>query len=375
MKFYIPFIVLFFGIYGCSGSKRSRAVSTIMLNDSEMTVTFLGKLKADTVTVLISSLIEGCELVHLEYTEEALFIPDITHVTDNYIGIIQDENYGGSYKLFSRSGKFLCSVGSVGQGPGEYLYPNDVIIDEKNELIYLAPLFGDKIFVYNMSGRFLRNIEFPQPFIGPTIFLSDDILTIVYIQRIQQDKSMVAQINLHTGQIFNEFTTQIPQLDKRGFGSFRNMQDIADIMHGSFDTDTIYHFNISDNLISPVFTISDNAYEKRNKRHNQLNKDLVLSAIAEPNKGLILTDLKNKSASWVKVKNDFFGNLDTPLSIFIYRNGYFVHNIQPEQLMEDIKQRLTNSNCTEKDRQILIKTLSTLKEGENNVVFIGKLKK
>jgi len=34
----------------------------------------------------------------------------------------------------------------------------------------------------------------------------------------------------------------------------------------------------------------------------------------------------------------------------------------------------TLSICTENDRQILEKTLASLKEGSNNVVFIGKLR-
>jgi len=43
-------------------------------------------------------------------------------------------------------------------------------------------------------------------------------------------------------------------------------------------------------------------------------------------------------------------------------------------LMEDIENRLAERNCTEEDREILKKTLSKLKEGTNNLVFIGKLK-
>ncbi|MDR2146119.1 MAG: hypothetical protein LBE91_06655 [Tannerella sp.] len=59
--------------------------------------------------------------------------------------------------------------------------------------------------------------------------------------------------------------------------------------------------------------------------------------------------------------------------IFLY-NGYFVQNIQPEDLMEEIEKRLSESSCTDKDRQVLRKTLSLLKQDDNNVVFIGKLK-
>ena len=42
--------------------------------------------------------------------------------------------------------------------------------------------------------------------------------------------------------------------------------------------------------------------------------------------------------------------------------------------MENIEKRLNQKGLTEKDKQILNKTLSELSENTNNVVFIGKLK-
>ena len=367
MKFYILLIIFLSTIYGCSDSKRSNIVSTITRNNSEITKSFLNQLKADTVTLPLSSLVEGCELVQLEYTEEALFIPNNTIVTNDYIGVSQEV---GSYKLFSRSGKFLCNVGSVGQGPGEYISINDGIIDEQNELIYLVPLLtGNKIFVYNTSGRFLKNIEVPRNMLSPILFLSNDILTVVYVLQTI-DKSMATQINIHTGQVVSEFTTQISQHGRFGFRTSRNMQDIFDIVHGA--SDTIYHYDMSNYSLRPIFTTSDNFSEETIKRYIQLNKDFVLTIILH--RGLVATDIKNQRSSWIKVKNDYFGNLDIPISTNSFRNGYYVYNIQPEQLMEVIEQRLTESNCTEKDRQILIETLSTLEENTNNVVFIGKLK-
>jgi len=180
----------------------------------------------------------------------------------------------------------------------------------------------------------------------------------------------VTQINIYTGQVLNEFTTQIPQKDKHIFSSARNIRNIFDIIHAAYDT--LYHFDRSNNLIKPIFIMSDNSSERLLKLHNQLNKDLVLTNIRQ--RGLVATDIKNKKSAWIKVKNDYFGNLDVEISIESFRNGYYVYNIQPEQLMEEIKQRLTESNCTDKDRQMLLKTLSVLNENTNNVVFIGKLK-
>ena len=103
----------------------------------------------------------------------------------------------------------------------------------------------------------------------------------------------------------------------------------------------------------------------------QVNKDLIMTWMSVK---LHATDLKNKTSSNIKVVNDFLGNMPAPMSVIHVRNGYWVHNIQPEELMENIEKRLDESSCTEKDRQILHQTLSTLKENTNNVVFIGKLK-
>ena len=369
MKKYIFFLlILLLSIYGCSGSKRSDSVSSIMLNGSEVTVSFLNKLKSDTATIPLSSLIEGCELIQLEYTEDAIFKPDNTTITNNYIGVIQEM---GAYKLFNRSGKFLGSIGSFGQGPGEYFILNYDIIDENNELIYLAPLIGNKIYVFNTSGRFLKNFELPQTILHPVLLLSNDILTVVYTSSIAEDKTMITQININTGQIFNEFSTQIKQTSQRvGFHSCLNIPDVFDIVHAAYDT--IYHFDISNYALRQVFATSDDFSEDITKRHRQLNKDLVLTSVRP--RGFVLTDIKNKRSSWVKMKNDFFGSLNVQNPLSTFYNGYYVYNIQPEQLIEEIKQRLTESGCTEKDRQILQKTLSNLKEDTNNVVFIGKLK-
>ena len=237
-------------------------------------------------------------------------------------------------------------------------------------MIYLAPFIDDKVLIYNTSGKYLGNIVMPRTMISPRLFISNDTLTVAYRN---ENKSMITQINIYNGKILNEITTQIPQRDNRILYNSKNMSGIFDIAHVSYDT--LYYIDLSNNLLKPVFVMSDNSSEERTiKLHYQLNEDLVISIVH--NKGLIISDLKNKRSSWVKVKNDYFGNLNIQISFsqIHFFNGYYVQNIQPEQLMENIEQRLTESSCTEKDRQILQKTYSTLKEAKNNVVFIGKLK-
>ena len=117
------------------------------------------------------------------------------------------------------------------------------------------------------------------------------------------------------------------------------------------------------------------------KQYFILNKDLLLirlhcweeSGLCQKN-GLVAIDLKHKTSSFIKVINDFYGNLSVPFIFYDLRNGYWTYSIQPEDLMENIENRLTESSYSENDRQILTKLFSTLKEGANNLVFIAKLK-
>jgi hypothetical protein len=88
---------------------------------------------------------------------------------------------------------------------------------------------------------------------------------------------------------------------------------------------------------------------------------------------IIATDLTTLTSSRITVMNDFMGNMSFG-SLMSSHNGYFVRNIQPEDLMEDIENRLAESGVSASDKEILTQTLSKLEEGANNVVFIGKLK-
>ena len=353
----------------CCSPKGDGSIIDIYVDGNKISFISLNTLKSDTTIIPLSSLVEYCDYVQLEYTEESLFNPWMTTISDKYIGIIQER---APYKLFDRSGKFLCNVGSVGQGPGEYSTLYDDFIDEKNELLYLAPFIGNKIFVYSTSGKFLKEIVAPQRLICPRLFLSEDILTVIQMP-VTEDNALAIQFNVTSGQVLNELVTPshlIVQNYEEAVYNSRNIPTIFDMIHTC--SDTLYHFDVISKKIIPVFAMKYESAEKIHMRHFQLNKDLIMTFVF--NKGLVANDLINRTTSWVKVVNDYFGNMVAPTTLVNFRNGYYVHNIQPDQLIEDIGQRLTESNCTEEYRQILLKTLSTLKEDENNVVFIGKLK-
>jgi hypothetical protein len=378
-KVKIIFAALIFSAYCCS-PKGDGTVSEVIVNGDKMYVFSLNELKPDIATISMSSLLENCTLVQLESIEEAYFKPGTTTVTDNYIGIRSE---GKPYMLFDRSGKFLCSVGFIGNGPGEWtisLY--DDIIDDKNELIYLSSFMSNKILVYNTSGKFLKNIVAPHRMQKPKMYLSDGVLTVVHMP-FGNDRAIAFQFDVKTGEVLKELAPPAHLTVQNFEGelfSKKNVPNIFDFIHTS--SDTLYHFDVKNNRILPFFKMTYNTSDNIWKTYFQFNKDILLTNVNVFDdvteryvyKGSVATDLKSKTSSWFKVVNDYYGNI--PAMSFAGRsdNGYWVYNIQPEELIDSIEKRLAQSDCTESDRQVLNKTLSTLKEGANNVVFIGKLK-
>ena len=381
---FLVLVALVFSVYCCS-SRGDISVYEIIVDGNIVHTASLNGLKSDTVSIAISSFVEYCILVQLETKEGAFVVPSTPTITDRYIGIKQFHN-NEPYKLFDRSGKFLQNIGSFGGGPGEYqVFIWDDVIDDENELIYLTPLMTDKILVYNTSGQFVKEIVAPRLMTTPSMILSDNILSVVHMTF--NDETFAIQFDVRTGEILSELVNlTINSLNQDvAIYSTRNVPNILDFF--SIAKDMLYHFDFKNNTILPVFT-TEYSFPDIVKLYYQLNKDIIITHLVHFSKdysrhqemGLVATDLKHKTSSFIRVVNDYFGNIPVPISEigdFLesnLRNGYLAYSIQPEELMEVIKNRLTERGIIESDRQILTKALSTLKEGANNVVFIGKLK-
>ena len=84
-------------------------------------------------------------------------LSDITEmqVTDHNIWI----DHGREFYIyrFSRTGKFLNKIGSIGQGPGEYTTYSTFLVDEdKKEVYIIANTNG--VLAYDFEGNFKRKI-------------------------------------------------------------------------------------------------------------------------------------------------------------------------------------------------------------------------
>ena len=102
----------------------------------------------------LSEIAEEITAIELELTDESLISP----IGINNIFISENEVFIVTlYRIlvFNKEGKFLRSIGSRGQGPGEYAVIHHCALDEKNKRLFITTSTL-KIIVYDLNGNFLK---------------------------------------------------------------------------------------------------------------------------------------------------------------------------------------------------------------------------
>lgn len=357
-----------------SNMERDESISIIKdANNHEITICDASKVK-DTLTVPLSEWVESCKLVRFENSDTALFKFWRPIITDNYIGI---RPRSGNFKLFDHEGKFLCDVGRAGNGPGEYAgILNSEAIDEDNKTIYLANFFNSsKILKYNMDGTFAGEIEIGERLNKPKLTLHEDgSLSLVHLYFKKTSSILGAHISKEgTVSTFKPlesssvFTAEGMTFDHETW-CFNNLPDMK--MMFTY-CDTLFNYNRQINQLEPEFAIKNiNLKERAFYIINPLPHKYLTEIIST---GTLITDMEKQRSYYVRLVNDSFGGLALPSPSFT--NGWFFAMYEPAQLMEKIEKRLSESSCTKKDKEVLHKLLDSLDENDNNVMFIGKLKK
>ena len=93
------------------------------------------------------------------------------------------------------------------------------------------------------------------------------------------------------------------------------------------------------------------------------------------NGGDILVDTQKNASSHFRLVNDFYGNLPISNPGYRFYRGYFIQNLEPGQLAEQIETHLASGKCPAQDKKKLEELATSLNENDNNVLFIGKIRK
>ena len=362
---------------GCKQKNGNQSDGTASIDYSGLITCDFDKVKEEIITIPLSEWVDEFQIVRFEDKDTALFKMWWPLITDNYIGIRQRSRL--PFKLFDRQGHFLCDVGNVGGGPGEYNSLYSEAIDEKNGWVYLAPFANsDHLLKYDLQGEYIGEVKLGERLNKPKLqMLPDGSLSLVHLYFHDNKSTMMAATVSPEGKV-----TRCPDVPKHLQVAFRDKQ-LPGFNH------EIWHYGNTDEM-KFAYTFSDTLYTYDHKT-NRLRADFVMKNYRKSDdtycihfpmrdryitwvkgKGSIVTDMKTRQSHFFELKNDFVGGLP------IYNqssNGYIYAMYEPMQLMEKIEERLEQSDCTEADRKVLKELYNSLDEDDNNIMFIGRLKR
>ena len=108
--------------------------------------------------LLSSSIFETVEIATLHGEDAPLFGSWCNMAVKNDTYYVEDAP-SGKIHLFDATGKYLNSVGERGNGPGEYQYINDMIIEDNGDISVYSCQQG-ALFTYSPQGSFLGSTEY-----------------------------------------------------------------------------------------------------------------------------------------------------------------------------------------------------------------------
>lgn len=369
---WIGMFVLFVLLGGaCSLSGKDESVSILESeNGNTLTVCEYSKIKKDEKQMNLSELVDVFKIVYLDNDDNAFFKFSSLAISENYIGIIQQN---GPFLLFNHNGDYLCNVGNMGAGPGEYARrPYDAIIDEENQKIYLATFaFSNKILVYDLSGNFINEITTEQQLSKPKISLDEDEgLSIVHLPLKMGKTDPVLAIYLNEKGEQQNYPAEEKFLVTDFNQDLFAEHNTPDFSFYNTINDTLYHYVAEKNRIYPKFTIDFGLLDPKPIHiYNETNRFYMANIF---DKGLVFVDKEEHWAAYIRVVNDYCGHMKYPQ--YSFKNGWAFRMFEPHQLIKWIEKRLEDEDCSVDDRAELEKLLSSIDEEGNNVLFMGKLK-
>ena len=365
-------------LYACSSSVQN--VTTVKLDDAQIVVLDEAKV-TEKKTVKLSDLVEDFQVVRFDNKDEAFFKAFWMYFSDNYICIRQS---GNPIKLFDKSGRYLGNVGNIGQGPGEYNHIYDILLDEKGQSIYVTPIVSDNVLHYDLTGKYIDKLRFGEKINKGRIFLSPDASTLSLVHlcfRDAGDKFTGANVQLQNpDSVQYVYVEEIASNMKNqegirvGFNdeiwSYRNSADFPFMMT---HTDTLYHYNSQTNKIQAAFTMSMDPDKKGDSFFifNEWPHHYFVTIVGEGGRNILVS--KERPVGYeVEFVNDFMGNLEFYPQT---QDGYFFQNWEPAELREALEEALASGNCPDDQKEKLKAFMQTLHDNDNNLLFLGKLKR
>ncbi len=301
--------------------------------------------------------------------------------------------------VLSMEGKILRTIGTIGRGPGEYIYNFNFAVDNKTETIYIADI-GNIIKVFSRSGEFQRSFDLKGfGSVNSIRLLDSNLLAFFSLQNENYKYKWVAIDSL--GQIIESQERKFPAF-VTNFGGGNGTYKFQDkIFYWNSFLDTV--FEVSTDLVEvPSFIISpgDHRWPKSgNIGNGGITKYLSVLQILETNhywmirciyKGkndFVIVEKKNRESyltAWeFNGRGGISNNLDggtsfLPRSYFEKNNiEFLVGFVQPAWLKTKVNSnefKKSNPKSLTREKE-LEKLVGTLTETDNPILTIVRLRK
>jgi hypothetical protein len=387
---YLTVLILVLAVLAGCKEKNPAAIK-----NGELTVCYKSMLK-DTVDIPLSLLTEELQILKLDDSDSALVKDNWITISDNYIAIVGSGNFPA--KLFDKkTGKYIADIGAIGQGPGEYGSVYHIQIDEDNNRIYLIPaIMPSQILSYDLQGKFANdNLRIPirVPKCLFHVNSRDSIVTYVVlpfqglrtIAWSQKNGQVLQRYPVGNLSVKVDFSNEI-------IGRFNNENVFDFHIFNFFEpvADSLYHYDIENNKLIPVFTVDFGGATVTTHSYVELPQHYIGNiAVAMETKQTdygtesttidkcFIVDKKSLKASYFRLKNDFLGDMEVDVPTRFFKNGYFFINFDPSVLAEQLDKTLAvNKKLSEEMRTKLTKLRGSINEDrDNNYIMYAKLKK
>ena len=403
MRNMILSVILLVGITACERTGKEHAATAIaqlpvvaerVVVDGDTVIMCHPERLTDSIELPLSHFVEDLEIIPLERKDEAYVRSSSVRVSENYILVHSNRNM--PFRLFTRQGKFVCNIGSSGNGRGNYGQVCDFQLGEKHNRIYIMPWTAKQLIVYDMQGQFQGFIPLNAPDERPwdlpkSVFHVDGERKEVTIATLPwKVNPRVVWIQDFEGNIRQEFAYK---------GSRTEMDYSPEIYHrhntGTFDfsilnfepqkNDSLYHCSTTDNSLHPVFTFDvpgNNVLSSKCFEHPTCFVGTIIGRMEQDGFATFesrdhldfFVDKRTLRGGKYRVYNDFLGN--TSVYWFQHaRNGYYCRNVSPYDLKKELQEALCRDDLSPDMR----KKLSALEKSidadrDNNYLMLGKLK-
>ena len=190
------FLLLFFIFFSCSQNQKK-----FSLTKSNYTIDLDEKKEA---SIPFSTFFKNPKTITLETNREFL----IGHIKElqvfNGCIYILDALYAKSLFVFNMDGHFIKKIGSLGNGPGEYIQPLDFTFDTENRFIFLLD-YGNRVHQYHLDGIFVRTITLQEQdiYINNIQYYNEKLYLSVRKFQPSTNDYMLMEVDIENGKILS----------------------------------------------------------------------------------------------------------------------------------------------------------------------------